>query len=267
METGMIKPSTVSFTAAVFLAVLLSASCTADQEVNLNSSGGGRIVFEVALAPYLTEVIDQLTMFFSFNEESFSEESSDGEFSNGELPSPGDDSFFDLAAIEEDFRSRDGVNLIRLESPNPNRLEGEFTFSDINLLMQDVKRNSAESRLIRLQRRRDFTELRVLITRETVAALLAENPSLNNPLVENYGPAANEGLSDTEYLEMMEYALGEESRRGIQESAVNLVIRVEGRILTQQGGRLINDRTVRFRIPLLPFLILREPMEYSLQYR
>lgn len=258
----MIKPSTISFTAAVFLAVLLSASCTADQEVNLNSSGGGRIVFEIALAPYLTEVIDQLTMFFSF-----SEESSDGEFSNGELPSPGDDSFFDLAAIEEDFRSRNGVNLIRLESPNPNRLEGEFTFSDINLLMQDVKENSAESRLIRLQRRRDFTELRVLITRETVAALLAENPSLNNPLVENYGPAANEGLSDAEYLEMMEYALGEESRRGIQESAVNLVIRVEGRILTQQGGRLIDDRTVRFRIPLLPFLILREPMEYSLQYR
>ena len=257
MEAGMIKPSTTSFTAAVFLVVLLTASCTADQEVNLNSSGDGRIVFEIALAPYLTEVIDQLTMFFSFNEES----------SNGGLPSPGDDSLFDLPAIEEDFRSRDGVNLIRLESPNPNRLEGEFTFSDINLLMQDVKENSAESRLIRLQRRRDFTELRVLITRETVAALLAENPSLNNPLVENYGPAANDGISDAEYLDMMEYALGEESRRGIQESAVNLVIRVEGRILAQQGGRLIDDRTVRFRISLLPFLILREPMEYSLQYR
>ena len=135
------------------------------------------------------------------------------------------------------------------------------------MLMQDVKEGSVESRLIELKRRGGVTELRVMINRETVEMFLAENPSLNNPLVENYGPAANEGISDAEYLEMMEYALGTESRRGIQESTVNLRVRVEGRILDQKGGRIINKRTAVFRIPLLPLLILREPMEYSLRYR
>ena len=254
IRTGMTKFSTIHFTAPVsacILALLTMGSCTADQEVSLNAEGGGRIVFEINLASYLTEVIEQLKMLFPSDEE---------------LPSE-DAPFFDIPAIEADFRSRRGVNLIRLESPDANSLEGEFTFADINMLMQDVKEGSVESRLIELKRRGGVTELRVMINRETVEMFLAENPSLNNPLVENYGPAANEGISDAEYLEMMEYALGTESRRGIQESTVNLRVRVEGRILDQKGGRIINKRTAVFRIPLLPLLILREPMEYSLRYR
>ena len=108
IRTGMTKFSTIHFTAPVsacILALLTMGSCTADQEVSLNAEGGGRIVFEINLASYLTEVIDQLKMLFPSDEQ---------------LPSE-DAPFFDIPAIEADFRSRRGVNLIRLESPDANQ--------------------------------------------------------------------------------------------------------------------------------------------------
>ena len=237
--------------AGAVLLILTLSSCAMKQEVSIGRSGGGRVSFDINLASYLTDVIDQVTMLI-----------------HPEEPIPGTEgSFFDLPAIEEDFRRRDGLDLVRLETPNKNRLLGEFTFSHINLLIQDVEEGSAEGRLIRLEERNGATELKVLITRETVEALLAENPWLNNPLVENFGPATTEGLTNRDYLDMMEFVLGEESRRGIQESSLDLFISVEGRVLDQEGGRVVDDRTVRYSIPLLPLLMLKEPIEYSLRYR
>lgn len=234
----------------IFLIVML-ASCSMKQNVYIAKSGDGHVSFDIQLADYLTEVIDQITMLFE-----------------SETPIPNEqESFFDLTAMREDFRQREGIELISLETPTKERLVGEFSFTDINLLFQDVKKGSAESRLIRLERQGQVTELTVRLTREAIETLLEENPSFNNPLVENFGPMTTEGLTDEDYLDMMEFALGEAGRLGIQESTLELTIQVEGRIIDQKGGRLVSKNTVNYSIPMLPVLMLREPLEYSLRYQ
>lgn len=233
---------------AAGLLLFSAASCTMNQDIYIEETGSGKVIFDVELASYLTEVIEQLEMVLQ---------------SDKPLRDPGDP-FFDTEAIATDFENRDNVNLLYLETPTANKLSGTVDFEDINHLFQDE--SSPGSRLIFFETTGNRSELKVILNRETVVALLSENPSFDNPLVENFGPAATIGLSDTDYLDMMEFALGTESRRGIQDSALNLNVHVAGRILEQSGGRLVDNSTVQYSVPLLSVLILDDALEYSLIY-
>lgn len=233
---------------AVGLLLLSAASCTMKQDIYIEDSGSGKVIFDIELASYLTEVIEQLEMVLQ---------------SDKPLREPGKP-FFDTEAITMDFEKRENVNLLGLETPTANKLSGTVGFDDINNLFQDEE--SPGSRLIHFEKKGNRSELKVTINRDTVVTLLSENPSFDNPLVENFGPAATEGISDEDYLDMMEFALGTESRKGIQESALNLTVHVEGRILEQTGGQLIDNSTVLYSVPLLSVLILDNALEYSLIY-
>lgn len=233
---------------ALGLLLLSAASCTMKQDIYIEETGSGKVVFDIELAGYLTEVIEQLEMVLQ---------------SDKPLREPGKP-FFDTEAITMDFEKRENVDLLELETPTANKLTGSAGFEDINHLFQDE--GSPGSRLIQFETVENRSELKVILNRDTVVALLSENPSFDNPLVANFGPAATKGLSETDYLDMMEFALGTESRQGIQESALNLTVHVEGRILEQTGGELLDNSTVRYSVPLLSVLILDNPLEYSLIY-
>ncbi|PIE05232.1 MAG: hypothetical protein CSA76_00095, partial [Spirochaetales bacterium] len=219
---------------------LLLASCTMNQNIYLNNSGGGSVSFNLETADYLTDVLKELQSLFP-SDQAVAE----------------DGVLFDVPAIRSDFKEREDVELLRLESPSPNRLEGEFEFKDMAAFFQTIPENSPESNLISLDKNGKTSTVTIRITRETVEALLKANPSLNNPLVENFGPAASEGLSQNDYLDMMEFALGSESRQGLMDSALNLTIRVDGKITGQSGGTRVDGHTVRYKVPVLPVILLK----------
>ncbi len=236
--------------AALSMILLGTTSCMMKQEVHIDETGGGRVVFNITLAEYLTEVIDQVQTVL-----------------NPENPLPGsDEPFFNTEAIRKDLEKRDRVELLSLNSPTRNTLTGEIRFDDISGIFQEIKTDSSAAELVRFERHGKVSELTVLINRATVEALLAENPSFNNPLVESFGPATTEGLSEEDYLDMMGFLLGEESRLGIIDSTLDITIKIEGRILEQKGGQIIGNSTVKYKIPLLSLLMLKEPLEYNLRY-
>ncbi len=246
----MYKPVKINLLSSLCLLVIFS-SCTMKQNVYIDKSGGGYSHFEIELADYLTVILDQITMLFEPEKQKLHEEKS----------------FFDLMEIRKDFQQKEGVELISLDTPTKNHLVADIAFQDINSLLRDVEVDFSGSYPLRLNRRGDISELIVRIDRETVQTLLEANPSFNNPLVESFGPMTTEGLSDEDYLTMMEFALGSESRQGISESFLELTIQVEGQIIDQKSGKMLNENTVRYTIPMLPFLMLREPLEYSLRFR
>lgn len=232
-------------------ALLLLSSCTMKQEIYLDKSGEGEVRFEIGMASYLGEVIEQLEMLLE----------PDTKISGKE------DSFFDVQAIEKGFSGNENISSIKLETPDKLNLEGSFRFSSVESMLADVEKGSPGSRLISFSKGASSSELNVKITRETIAALIESNPALNNPLVENFGPASTVGLSSDDYLDMMEFALGEESRLGIQSSKLSLTIEVAGKILSQTGGTKIDSSTVRYDIPLLDILILDKNLNYTLSYQ
>lgn len=231
--------------------IFILSSCTMKQEILLDKSGEGEVKFEIGMASYLGEVIEQVEMLLDPDTKIPDEEGS----------------FFDVEAIEKGFSSNENISALKLNTPDKLNLEGSFRFSSVEDMLSKVEKGSPQSQLISFTKGASSSDLTVNITRETIVALLDSNPALNNPLVQNFGPAATVGLSSLDYLDMMEFALGEESRKGIQNSKLSITIVVAGKVLKQSGGTKIDTSSVRFDIPLLDILILDKNLTYTLSYQ
>lgn len=220
------------------------------QDIVLNTDGSGNVSFEIKLAPYFTEVISQLS--------ELAPSENQNKLTEGQ--------FFDVDKIREDFSKRSGVILESVESPSPEVLKGSFLFSDINTAVTDGGKTRNPG-IFSFTNNGGTAFLSVKVNYETMEQLLNENLSLNNPLMENFGPLANRDLSKSDYLDMMEYMLGPESRQGIKDSYIDITVKVNGKIITQKGGSLKGNDAVEFRIPLIKILVLEEPLEYSVFFR
>jgi len=236
---------------SVLLILLVSVSCRMKQDIYIEKDGSGTVRFDLSLAEYLTEVMEQLGELV--------QEPGENAVPDGDL--------FDLEGIRRDFAGRDHVTLTDLDSPDPYRLEGAIRFDHIEKALLQEGGTAADSSLFRFSRENGRSRLDVRIDLSTIGVLLEGNPSLNSPLMENFGPAANRGLSDEDFLEMMEFALGAESRQGILDSLFILNVEVEGTVVSQTGGRQVDDRTVAFEVPLLDLLVLKSPLHYSVEFR
>jgi hypothetical protein len=237
---------------AALLILLVSTSCQVRQEVQIAKDGSGSVEFDIELASYFTEVVDQLEQVAPAGE---------GE----EMPEEGN--IFQVEKLRADFAAREEVTLESLSNPSPQKLRGTLSFESIERALTKEQEELGSGELFSFERSGGVSTLRVLVNYETFSRLLDENPSFNSPLMENFGPMANRGLNEAEYLDMMEYALGPESRRGIKESEMRLTVQVEGTIVSHQGGTRKNGRTVVFEIPLLDLLILDEPVERAVSFR
>ena len=225
-------------------------SCTMSQTVELNVDGAGRVDFDLTLAPYFTEVVSQLAEFAPSENEN----------------SRNSDNFFQITEIKDNFSKRKGVNLRYIESPIDEELKGSFTFLNINSAITDEKEVKGSS-IFAFDNTGNISTLQVNLSYKSIEELLNDNPWMNSPLMENFGPLANDGLSPDDYLDMMEFVLGEESRESIKESLLNLKIEVDGVIISQTGGELLNNSTVRFEVPLLDILVLSKEIIYSVRFK
>ncbi len=246
----MKKKNKTAIAAVLIIMITLMSSCAMKQEVFVDKNGAGSVDFEINLASYFTEVAVQLSdLVPSGNQDTIKE-----------------GQFFNLKKIEDDFAKRSSVTLTSLESPRPESLKGTFTFSDINDAVTDAGKTKNPG-IFTFASDSGVSILTVSLNCDTIEQLLNENPSLNNPLMENFGPLANKDLSETDYLDMMEYMLGEESRQGIIDSVVDITVRVKGKIVSQTGGEKLSSDSVRFRIPLIKILVLNKPLNYEVKFK
>lgn len=224
-------------------------SCTLKQTLNINKEAAGDISFELTLAPFFVEVAEQLS-------ELFPEENDIPDSSHG---------IFDVVKIREDFSKSSGSILEKLENPSSNILQGTLLFDDIRTALNGSGSNNILE-IFSFTTKNNINTVSVEINYETVEQFLMANPSMNSPLMESFGPLANRGLNKEDYLDMMQFALGDESRVGIRESYLIMDINVDGKIISQSGGTKVDQDTVRFKIPLLRILLLDEPESFSVSF-
>lgn len=234
----------------IILTIIFSfQSCTLKQTLNINKEAAGDIRFELTLAPFFIEVAEQLS-------ELFPGENEISDSSNG---------IFDIVKIREDFSKSSGSTLQKLESPYSNILQGTLVFDDIRTALNGSGSNKILE-IFSFTTNNNINTLSVDLNYKSVEQFLSANPSMNTPLMESFGPMANRGLNDEDYLDMMQFALGNESRKGIHDSYLIIDINVDGKIISQSGGIIIDQDTVRFKIPLLRILLLDEPEFFSVSF-
>ena len=90
-------------------------------------------------------------------------------------------------------------------------------------------------------------------------------PFLTEENFETYGPVYNHGQDEEEYLEMMDFILGDETSAQILGSRIILRITAP-RCITDTNGTPESADTVAFAIPLIRLLLLNEDIELHLSW-
>lgn len=223
---------------------LIFAGCTLSQQVALENDGSGTARVRVELAELFLQYLRDLA----------------------ELTGAGEQS--DVLApdkIAAGFPPQGKIELTRIASPEPTRLDMELAFPPLEELFADS--GELEAAGILSHRRQGRTKsFELQLNRDNFGQLSELFPALSNPLFEGLGPQENDQTSEQEYLELIELALGDEGDEALLDSYLELEVRVKGEIVSQQGGEIVPGG-VRYRIPLIRVLLLDQPLKYSLVYK
>lgn len=226
--------------------ILIFTTCTIKQEVELEKDGSGRVDFHIKIERFFLDYLLDMAEL------------------TGELELSEQSTIFDIEKIRAGLKQKPGVTVTRLASPAPEVVEGSFTFRNI----EEVFNNEAlltKAEVMSFTRVDNVRSLKLHLDRGNFEHIYSLFPILASPVVESFGPLENEGTSEKEYLEMMEFALGEEGPKGIMNSFIDLVIKINDRLLSQSGGT-INKEGVSFQIPLIRVLLLDQPLDYSISF-
>ena len=228
------------------LIILIFTTCTIKQEVELEKDGSGRVDFHIEIERFFLDYLLDMAEL------------------TGELELSEQSTIFDIEKIRAGLNQKPGVTVTHLASPAPEVVEGSFTFRNIEAVFNNEALLS-QARVMGFSQEAGVKSLKFHLDRGNFEHIYSLFPILANPVVESFGPLKNEDTSEKEYLEMMEFAVGEEGPEGIRNSFINLVIKISGRLLSQSGGT-INKEGVSFQIPLIRVLLLDQPLDYSITF-
>ena len=184
-------------------------------------------------------------------------------FSTNEKKKKGE--FFDLNEIRTEFKKNPWLDLRELSSDEKTELKGRFSFSDVEEIFHSEE-ELAEAGIIEYKKENGVNLLKIHIDRQNFEQLSTLVPELNSPFFELFGPKANKGVSEGEYLEMMEYTFEQEVTPLLRNSQIEAAVSVAGSLISHEGGRR-EGNTVYFDIPVLELLLLKTPLDYSITFR
>lgn len=246
MKNSKIYVPGIVLAIGVFLLPFLF-SCSMENEAVLEPDGSGEISFHVVMQPFLVDYIKEMSDLA-------------GEGTKG----PGN-SVFDLEKIEKDLEEKPGVVVRSLDTPNPRELNGRFTFSDVEAIFKSEKLLS-QTGAVTYDRSAGRSKFTLYITRENFPQIAGLFPEDSKTFIDMFGPQENDDITRAEYLDMMEFAMGEEAPSAIRRGTISITVRVNGTIVSQKGGNRKGD-TVVFTIPLLDALLLHKPLEYEIVFK
>lgn len=91
-------------------------------------------------------------------------------------------------------------------------------------------------------------------------------PFLTDPNFEVYSPEYNQGVSKEEYLDMVSFLLGVKGRDAVSNMVVTITISVPGTIRVCNKCVQIDENTIECEFPLIDFLLLKEPLSFSVNW-
>lgn len=141
-----------------------------------------------------------------------------------------------------------------------NEYNIEFSFSDLEAFFSDFSL-SAQS-LITLS----DSHFAFYLDINNYEELKEMVPFLGDSNFEVYGPEYNQGMSEEDYLEMISFLLGEEGPEAIENGLVTVNIEVPGTITATESAVKVNDSIASYSFPIISFLLLNEPLSFSIDW-
>lgn len=217
--------------------MMLLASCTVTETIDVTASDSGKSTTDVQVEQFF---IDVLYSFADF------------------LPEENADIMGNAVAdLSSQLESLPSVESPSIETVGENHYRLSFDFTDIAELITDL--GISEQSIFSI----GDNSFSFYLDINNYPELKTFLPFLSDPNFDVYGPEYNQGMSEADYLEMMSFLLGEEAPDAITNSQITIQLNVPGTISENVNAEVIDSDTVSFTFPLVKFLLLSEPIEFS----
>ena len=141
----------------------------------------------------------------------------------------------------------------------------DFTFSSLEDLLNDLNKREPQS-IATVRSKGNLHTLTIHLDMDNYPQLTRIVPFLADPNFETFGPLYNEGMNEEEYLDMISYILGEDGPGAITDSVISLRLTTPSVIKSNMGGVRESPNSIIFDIPLIEFLLLAEPIDFSVTW-
>lgn len=141
-----------------------------------------------------------------------------------------------------------------------NDYSGYFEFGDLEALADQL--GGQEQSIIRQTDKSlgfycsidNYTELESIV------------PFLADPNISVYLAQYNIGYSEQDYMDMITFAIGEEAPDALTSSMITINVTVPGTITAIEGAEQTGPDSLSYSFPLIDFLLLAEPLAFSVQW-
>ena len=236
------------FNISVFL-LLFSAliSCTARQDMDIDTSGRGRCTLSVDLNSFFVDYLKDL---------------SDAAGNSGE-----DFVVFNRQMIEKSFEKHSNAELADVRIKGSGSLEVDVKFNNPG----DIFRENTLNPVISFERKNSSSIISFNLNIENYKALSRMTGLADNPVLNALTPQVERPYTNDEYLDMVDFVFsdyegGDTAALTVSKSMVEISIEAGDRIIKAENGSFKDNKAV-FKIPVLKFLTLSKPVEFSVEYR
>ncbi len=226
----------------ILLLLISASSCVVTEQLSFKSSGYNNSQFDFTVEDFFIAVLEDF-----------------GEF----VPEEQDTSLMDSAItdFEKALRYSSTTNNVNLKKRTDNAYEGQFNFMDLDRLFADLGAGNDQNLL-----RMNNNTLTFTLSMDNYDQLVPVIPFLADENFEAFGPVYNQGLSESDYLEMISFMLGEEGPPAIEKSTITLRIATPKPITSFSNGKKVGASLYEFSFPLIDFLLLADPITFSVSW-
>jgi len=251
MEVLTLK-SPLIMSLSCFLLSFSFFSCSVNQQITLKADGSGHVSSSVYLEDFFIATLQDLT----------------------DLRNSGAGGTDRLApeTVQQELKMNPYFSNVSVQMPRKGEYKGSLSFSHIEDLFSMPGTIPSENILQYKELKQGVYQLTIKINKKNFSQIFQLFPMLQDPGFQYFLP--EESISEAEYKEALYFIF--QDTGGIREqtlkslingASLDLLIQVEGSIIDQKGGQMLNSSTMRISIPLIKLLLHKEDINYSLTYR
>ena len=227
----------------ILSAIVFLSSCTVSQALEAQSALSGTAETKLEVDQFFLDLLEDFSDFESKSGYSIM-----------------DEAMLNLTDRINSSSSSSSVKL--LTDGNSRKYVISFDYSNLEKLVYDLN-GGKDNTLLSLE----DNKVALNLTYDNYDELESVIPFLSDPNFEVYGPRYSNGMTEEEYKDMISFLLGEEGVEALEKSFVSIDIRTPGDITGTKGAMKIGSRRAVFSFPIIDFLLLNEPLTFSVEWK
>jgi hypothetical protein len=228
--------------AALILIILLS-SCTVTETLTAETGYSGSSKSDVTVDPFFLSVLEDFSSF-----------------SSGDGYTIMDDAMVGFADRVNSSSASSNTGIV--SDGEGKRYIISFDYSSLTSLLKDLNNGEGNTLLSVTSSSISFN-----LSMDNYSELKSVIPFLSDSNFEVYGPEYSNGMTEDEYKEMITFLLGDESPAALDNSTVSITITTPGNITSVTGAVKTGAKTAVYTFPIIDFLLLNDPISFSVKWK